>query len=75
MNAGADAATRPATAAGLAARFEESFAQVNEMALDLRFAGAPQIRLRDGDPVERVAAVDALVRADDFSVFQRKRVE
>ncbi len=75
MNAGADAATRLATADGLAARFEESFAQVNEMALDLGFAGAPQIGLRNGDAVERVAAIDALVRADDLSVFQRERVE
>ena len=65
----------PGNRGRLAARFEESFAQVNEMALDLGFAGATQIGRRNGDAVERVAAIDALVRADDLSVFQRERVE
>lgn len=45
------------------------------MTFDLRLAGPAQIGRRDGDLVERVAAVDALVRADDLAVFQRERVE
>ena len=57
------------------ARFEKSFPQVEEMTLNLRFAGPAQIGLCDGDAVERVAAVDALMSADDLSVFQRERVE
>ena len=75
MNAGADAATSVAIAGGSPPDFDEAFAQVDEMALDLRFAGAAQIRLRDGDAVERVVAEDALVRADDLAVFQRERIE
>ena len=59
----------------LSARFEKSFPQVDEMTLDLHFAGPAQIGLCDGDAVERVAAVDALMSADDLSVFQRERVE
>ena len=58
-----------------ASGLEKSFAQVHEVALDLSLARAAQIRLGDGDTIERVAPVDVLVRADDLSVFQRERVE
>ena len=45
------------------------------MALDLRFARAPQILGPDRQAGERVDAEDDVVRFDDLAVFDRKRVE
>ena len=73
--AGAEALTRSAIACGRPPDLDEALAQVDEVALDLRFARAPQILARDRHALERIRAEDALVRAQDFAVFERKRVE
>src|SRR5437762_2934600 len=48
---------------------------MHEVALDLCLTRAPQIRTLDPDGVERTGAEQRLVRADDFRVLQRERVE
>lgn len=57
------------------ARLDERLAQVDQMTLDLRLAGAAQIGRRDGDIDERVVPEDDLMRANNFPVLKRERVE
>ena len=57
------------------ARLDESFAKMEEVALDLRLAGAPQVLARNRHALERIGSEHALVRAQDFGVLERKRVE
>ena len=55
--------------------FDEAFAKMHEMTLDLGFACPPQIGAFDRRALERTVAEDHFVRADDFGVLERKRIE
>jgi hypothetical protein len=60
---------------GPAGGFHVLLAQVQQVALDLGLAGAPQIVGGDRHAVERVAAVDVRVGAQHLAVLHRERID
>src|SRR5688572_16854065 len=60
---------------GSAAGFDETLAQMDQVTLDLRFTGPPEVVTRDRGAGEGIVPVNMRMRADDLSVLQRERVE
>ena len=79
VTSAANAAARPddehGERIGAAARFEEAFAQVQQMAARLYFARAAKIGWIDGERSERVAAGHDRVIGEDRAEFEREGVE
>jgi len=57
------------------ASLDIAFSQVQEVTLDLFFAGSPKVLGVEDDVFERVRAEDARMRSENVGVLERERVE